>query len=81
MAIRLRTVLGVRVALCASESDAEPGDVYLDDRDHYALAAKFRRDWYGQTNDFSYPIEWEIMDTQKCRDAAAELERWQTENE
>ncbi len=76
MAIRLRTVDGVRVALCAVESDAKPGDVYLDDADHYALAAKFRRDWYGETNDFPYPREWAAMDTQKLRDAREEHEKW-----
>lgn len=70
MAIRLRSVNGVRVALCAVECDPMPGDVYLDDGDHYALAAKFRRDWAGQTNDFPYPEEWAAMDTQKVRDAA-----------
>ena len=47
MAIRLRTVNGVRVALCAYETDAEPGDIYLHDGEHYALAAKFCRDWQG----------------------------------
>ncbi len=52
MAIRLRTVGNVRVALCAVETDKMPGDIYLDDGDHYALAAKFRRDWAGQKNDF-----------------------------
>lgn len=40
MAIRIRTVDGVRVALCAAETDAAAGDIYLDDSDHYALAAK-----------------------------------------
>jgi hypothetical protein len=69
MAIRLRTVNGVRVALCAFETDAKPGDVYLDDGEHYALAAKFRRDWFGRVNDFPYPEEWAAMDTQKLRDA------------
>lgn len=73
MAIRLRTVNGVRVALCAAETDELPGDVYLDDGEHYALAAKFRRDWYGQRNDFPYPEEWAAMDTQKLRDAETEL--------
>jgi hypothetical protein len=77
MSIRLRTVGDVRVALCAVESDAMPGDVYLDDGDHYALAAKFRRDWYGQMNDFPYPEEWAAMKTQKVRDAQAEHEKWQ----
>lgn len=76
MAIRLRTVAGVRVALCAVESDARPGDVYLDDADHYALAAKFSRDWAGQEAGWPYPQEWAAMDTQKVRDAAEELATW-----
>lgn len=76
MAIRLRTVNGVRVALCAAETDEQPGDVYLDDGEHYALAAKFRRDWYGQVNDFPYPEVWAAMDTQKLRDAETELLEW-----
>jgi hypothetical protein len=77
VSIRLRTVRGVRVALCAVESDPLPGDVYLDDGDHYALAAKFRRDWKGQVNDVEYPEEWAAMDTQKLRDAEEELKKWQ----
>lgn len=74
MAIRLRTVATpdgpIRVALCAVESDLRPGDVYLDDNDHYALAAKFSRDWAGQLAGWEYPAEWAAMDTQKVRDAA-----------
>jgi hypothetical protein len=81
MAVRLRTVNGVRIALCAVESDAEPGDMYLDDADHYALAAKFRRDWAGQNNNFSYSPEWEVMDTQKRRDAEEEFAKWQEKHE
>ena len=69
MSIRIRSVNGVTVALCAYETDDLPGDVYLDDGQHYALAAKFRRDWLGQVNDFPYPEEWAAMDTQKLRDA------------
>lgn len=76
MAIRIRSVNGVRVALCAAETDPMPGDVYLDDGDHYALAAKFRRDWQGQVNDFSYSPEWAVMDSQKKRDAEIELSKW-----
>lgn len=76
MAIRLRTVNGVRVAMCAAETDAEPGDVYLDDGEHYALAAKFARDWQDQTIGWQYPEQWAAMDTQKKRDAAAELLAW-----
>ena len=76
VSIRIRTVDGVRVALCAAETDAEPGDLYLDDGDHYALAAKFARDWQGQTVSWTYPEQWAAMDTQKMRDAEEELRKW-----
>ena len=79
MSIRLRTVNGVRVALCAVESDEQPGDLYLDDGDHYALAAKFRRDWQGQFNNLVYEEEWAAMDTQKVRDAKEEFAKWDAE--
>lgn len=75
MAIRIRTVNGVRVALCAVESDPMPGDLYLDDGDHYALAAKFALDWQGHP-EIQYPEEWAIMATQKVRDAEEELNNW-----
>ena len=45
MAIRLRVVPEGLVALCAARSVAKPGDVYLDDSAHYALAEKFWRDY------------------------------------
>lgn len=45
MAIRLRRVDGVLVALCAARSVAKPGDVYLDDGAHMALARKFWMDY------------------------------------
>lgn len=64
------------MALCAAETDPQPGDVYLDDGDHYALAAKFSRDWTGQVAGWEYPEEWAAMDTQKLRDAKEELDRW-----
>lgn len=73
MAIRLRTVGNVRVALCAAETDPLPGDVYLDDGDHYAIVAKFAQDHQTGTE---YPAEWAAMAAQKMRDARVELERW-----
>lgn len=73
MSIRLRTVDGVRVALCAVESEPLPGDVYLDDADHYALAAKFAQDY---RTGIEYPREWAAMASQKVRDAREECERW-----
>lgn len=81
MSIRIRSVNGITVALCAAETDPMPGDLYLDDGHHYALAAKFARDWYGETNTTVYTEEWAAMDTQKLRDAKEELERWLAEQE
>jgi hypothetical protein len=79
VAIRLRTVdtdAGrYRVALCTAETDEQLGDVYLDDGDHYALAAKFQQDWRGHPP-VEYPEEWAAMATQKLRDAKEELNRW-----
>jgi hypothetical protein len=48
MAIRLRLLdidKNEWVALCAAEHDAQEGDVYIDDGQHYALAEKFRIDY------------------------------------
>ena len=79
MSIRIRQVDGVAVALCAVETDAMPGDVYLDDGAHYALAAKFARDWQGRTIDWQYPDEWAAMDSQKLRDAREIYDQWHAE--
>ncbi len=49
MAIRLRYLNQTWVALCAARSIAKPGDVYLDDGHHYALAGKFAQDWNSTT--------------------------------
>lgn len=76
MAIRIRTVNGVRVALCAAETDPCPGDIYLDDSDHYALSAKFYFDWKGDKASPEYLEQWEIMESQKLRDAQEELLKW-----
>ena len=73
MAIRLREVEGVMVALCAVESDPKEGDIYLDDNCHHALACKFARE---------YALNWQdegmnlLMDSQKVRDAEGELLKW-----
>lgn len=80
MAIRLRQVNGLMIALCAVETDPMPGDLYLDDAHHYALAAKFSRDWSGQIAGWPYPEEWAAMDTQKIRDAEDELKKWLSSN-
>ena len=45
MAIRLRMVGDTLVALCAARSVEKPGDVYLDDGQHYALDEKFWNDY------------------------------------
>jgi hypothetical protein len=76
MAIRLRTVNGVRIALCAAETDPMPGDMYLDDGDHYVLSAKYADDWQGRLTDWEYPEQWELMQSQKKRDAKEEIENF-----
>ena len=81
MSIRIRTVNEVRVALCAAETDPNPSDIYLDDADHYALAAKFALDWQGWLIAWAYPEEWIAMGSQKVRDAKEELDRWQNRKE
>lgn len=45
MAIRLREVDGIHVALCAAKTFAEEGDIYLDDNWHYAISQKYWRDY------------------------------------
>ena len=77
MAIRIRFTEGrPTVALCAAETDPDPNDLYLDDAEHYALAAKFAQDWQGQTVNWNYPEEWAEMEKHKKRDAKAELDKW-----
>lgn len=48
MAIRVRRRSGGArwdlVALCAAETEAEVGDLYLDDAVHHALYVKFEKD-------------------------------------
>ena len=82
MAIRLRTVGCVRVALCAVETDPQPDDLYLDDADHYALMCKFvlERDWMG-LEPRRDPVVKRVMDSQKLRDAKDELEKWLAQRE
>lgn len=75
MSIRIRVVEGITVALCAAETDPKPGDVYLDDAHHHALAAKFAQDWQGRTINWEYPEEWAAMESQKLRDAEEEIIR------
>lgn len=48
MAIRLRTIDGIKIAICAARSVPHTGDVYLDDADHHALAQKFIEDFMSE---------------------------------
>jgi hypothetical protein len=51
MAIRIRSVEGVMVALCAARSVGKVGDVYLDDAQHHALYEKFAEDFESEGYD------------------------------
>jgi hypothetical protein len=46
MAIRIRTIKGRTIALCAACTKPKGGDLYLDDTIHHALSTKFSLDWY-----------------------------------
>lgn len=77
MAIRLREVKGTMVALCAVESDAKDGDIYLNDNCHHALACKFAREHTVNWSDEKMNL---LMDSQKVRDAEEELFKWLKQN-
>lgn len=66
MAIRVRKIENVTVALCAAQTRPEPGDIYLDDAVHHALGVKFERDWLSEgmlTKAISSDSpEWALMD-------------------
>ena len=56
MAIRIRNVSGVIVALCAAKTEHVKGDIYLNDSAHHALSTKFGVDWVQEgwlTNDLA----------------------------
>jgi hypothetical protein len=48
MAIRIREVNGITVALCAAKTFPMSGDIYLDDIAHHALSTKFGVDWVSE---------------------------------
>ncbi len=77
IAIRIRHSSGITIALCAAETDPSPGDTYLDDNQHYALAAKFAQDHGTGT---IYEREWAEMEKHKRRDAVEDLNRWLNDN-
>lgn len=45
MAIRIRKINEITIALCAAETIPMKGDIYLDDNIHHALSTKFAIDW------------------------------------
>lgn len=79
MAIRIRIVDGVTVALCAVESDEQKGDIYLDDGAHHALSTKFGLDFHSMgfmDDPCADYIVVAAMESQKVRDAEQELHTW-----
>lgn len=73
MAIRVRQVNGIMIALCAVESDPKEGDLYLDDAVHSALVTKLSED-YGLG--ISEEKRVELMRREKVRDAKEDIEQW-----
>lgn len=56
MAIRIRRVNGILIALCAARSIPQEGDIYLDDGVHDALSTKFALD-FNRTFDCDLPYD------------------------
>ena len=48
MAIRIRIINKLTIALCAAKTAANKGDIYLDDATHHALSTKFGIDWVSE---------------------------------
>lgn len=72
MAMRLRTVEGTMIAVCAALTEPKDGDVYLDDGQHYALTMKYMHEAGYDVGEYADLMERE----QGYRDAAAEHEAW-----
>lgn len=45
MAIRIRKINNITIAICAAISTPKPDDLYLDDAIHHALSTKFMLDF------------------------------------
>ena len=48
MAIRIRKINNITIALCAAETNPKENDLYLDDNIHHALTTKFGEDFYSE---------------------------------
>lgn len=56
MAIRIRTINGATIAICAAITEPKEGDLYLDDNIHHALSTKFSLD-FNSEGLFPHPYE------------------------
>lgn len=84
MSIRIRSSNGITIALCAVESDPQPGDIYLDDGAHHALTVKFEQDFIsmGFMEDRGHHgAEVVEMERHKVRDAETVALAWHAAND
>lgn len=74
MAIRLRIVDGILIAICAAMSIEKEGDIYIDDGQHYALATKFMEDWKEDLNKLSGgdPVLVKLMEQEQSNNAGGD---------
>lgn len=75
MAIRLRQVNSIWIALCAARSVPKEGDVYLDDAQHHALGCKFSSDYNAMYN-FDLPCASENADLIECEESNNVNREW-----
>ena len=74
MSIRIRRINKATVALCAARSVAKPGDIYLDDNAHHALAEKFRADFQseGCNTEPNYVMETALREQEESNNPSRE---------
>ena len=64
MALRIRIIDDVVVAMCAAKSEAKAGDIYLDDAQYLALMNKFAND-FNKMHNLKIPLNISYSDKAK----------------
>lgn len=69
MAMRVRVVNGVVVAVCAATTPAKAGDLYIDDAQDHAIRSKLAQDWNSESG-YGIP-QYEDEDALRAREEAS----------
>ncbi len=70
MAMRIRRINGILVALCAAKTTGQLGDSYIDDEEDHAIRVKLERDFDSEGLMIKTPYrdceEWCLMKTSEA---------------